>query len=147
MVPRVDRKECGPDARRAVRGCQPGRTHPGKTRRDVCATREVQNCAKTTPIVNAYTKQGVINKWPAGDVDFVTANEPSGPTIYYNSSNFWQNTFGDVLGTLVHEYAHVNNMDATDQSFQKALGLPQSNDTRNISKKLAQDCFSGVKAP
>jgi hypothetical protein len=51
-----------------------------------------------------------------------------------------------MLGTLVHEYAHVENMNATDQDFLNDLGI-KSTDPRDISKKLATDCFSGVKDP
>jgi hypothetical protein len=109
---------------------------------------DVQNCASNTPMVNVLTSPGVLAQWPTG-VDFAV-EYPTGsniPTIYYDSFNFWQTSFAQLLGTLLHEYAHVENMNATDASFQQDLGLPVSKDTTNISQKLATDCFSGVKDP
>ena len=78
----------------------------------------------------------------ARHADFATAQGVK--TIYYLSSNFWQRSFADVLGTLVHEFAHYNN-GIGDPAAEKALGVTAP--SWNISKKLAKDCFKGVQAP
>jgi hypothetical protein len=52
-----------------------------------------------------------------------------------------------MLGTLVHEYAHFANPSAGDNGLLKDFGLEQTPDTTTISKKLANDCFKGVKNP
>jgi RHS repeat-associated protein len=109
---------------------------------------DVQNCASNTLMINALTQAGVMASWPTG-ADFLV-KVPLGsntPAIYYDALNFWQTSFAQLLGTLLHEYAHVENMNATDASLQQALGLPVSKDTANISAKLATDCFSGVENP
>jgi hypothetical protein len=109
---------------------------------------EVQNCAANTPMVNVLTMPGGLpNNWPTG-VDF-SAEYPTGsstPTIYYDPVNFWQTSFAQLLGTLVHEYAHVMNMSASDQDLLNDLSI-KSNNPSDISRKLAADCFTGVPEP
>lgn len=69
------------------------------------------------------------------------------PTVAFNSLYFWQTSFGDMLGTLVHEYGHFANPSAGDSGLRFDLGISKSPDSTTISKKLTKDCFSGVKNP
>jgi hypothetical protein len=65
------------------------------------------------------------------------------PQVWVDSDNFWQLEFASVLGTLVHELAHVNN--GADPVAEKKLNV--SAPSSKISKKLTTDCFSGVQNP
>lgn len=63
-------------------------------------------------------------------------------------ANFWQTTYSEALGTMLHELVHMGHWGYSDTDIQKRLGLTQNaDDTTNISIKLAADCFSGAKAP
>lgn len=108
---------------------------------------KIQNYAKNLKTTNALTNHFYLSNWPSGGVDFVADTKAQPPTLAYNSFNFWQTSFGDMLGTLVHEYAHFENPSAGDSGLQKALGVPVQKDTTDISKKLAKDCFRGAKTP
>jgi hypothetical protein len=100
-------------------------------------------------MVNVLTSNNMtlIGGWQAG-VDFaVWPNAQNVPTIFYDPNWFWQTSFAQVLGTLLHEYAHVVT-GANDATIAKDLGVTiTSTDDSNISRKLATDCFSGVKDP
>jgi hypothetical protein len=88
-------------------------------------------------------------KMPEG-ADFAQITGAPVPTIGYNSYNWWQTSFSDMLGTLVHEYAHLQNSGpaGTDAAIQNALVITQNaNDTSNISKKFGKDCFGSVPNP
>jgi RHS repeat-associated protein len=105
----------------------------------------VQNYANTVKMVNALTS-GYISGWPSG-IDMVADTTVPTPTIAYNSYYFWQTSFGQMLGTVVHEYAHFANPTLGDGGIQAALGLTvNSGSSTNISMKFARDCFNGAKS-
>jgi RHS repeat-associated protein len=73
-------------------------------------------------------------------------------TILYDSQNFYQNSFKQLLGTLLHEFSHLGGLE--DPDVAALLGLKLKTDpvtgrliTNPISKKFQKDCFSGVKNP
>jgi RHS repeat-associated protein len=123
--------------------CQQDLTALGLTATDV------QNCASNTPMVNVLTSNNMtlIGGWGKG-VDFTVFPDLQGTqTIFYNPIWFWQTSFSQLLGTLLHEYAHVVT-GANDATIAKELGVTiTSTDDSNISAKLATDCFPGVKDP
>ena len=66
--------------------------------------------------------------------------------IVYNQANFAQSSYSEMLGTVLHEIAHLADPKKSDQDLQKALGLTQNaDDTTNISKKLAGDCYKNAQ--
>jgi len=80
------------------------------------------------------------------NADLTAAQGPGGNFVVYNSNNFWQTTYSQILGSLLHEIAHLNNMSLSDTQLQSALSLtPNATDTTNISNKLATDCFPNAK--
>ena len=108
----------------------------------------VQSFAGQVRMVNIMTNRDYFNNWPYGEsIDMATDSKAKTPTIAFDSFNKWQKTFGEVLGSLVHEYAHLQNPSSGDTGLQTSLGLPTSSNTTNISLKLAKDCFPGVKNP
>jgi len=68
--------------------------------------------------------------------------------IAYNDLYFWQTSFSDLLGTLVHECGHFvvrsQYPNGSDSAIENALG-GNAKDTTAVDKKLAKDCFNGVK--
>jgi hypothetical protein len=60
-------------------------------------------------------------------------------------------SYGRLLGTMLYELIHLSGFGGPtgpgqDTGLQAALGLKvNKNSTDNISKKLAKDCFKGVK--
>jgi RHS repeat-associated protein len=110
----------------------------------------VQNCASNTPMVNVLTSNNItlIGGWKPY-VDFAVWPDLQGTqTIFYNPNWFWQTSFSQLLGTLVHEYAHVVNPNLTDAAIAAALNVKITpTDDSSIALKLATDCFSGVKDP
>lgn len=112
------------------------------------AASTIQNLASTVKLVNANANQALLARMPGADFSPVMG-APT-PTLAYNSDNFWQQSFGDLLGTLVHEFAHLNNPGPSgeDAAMQKALVIKQDpSNTTNISMKLAADCFPNAKPP
>ena len=65
--------------------------------------------------------------------------------IVVNSANFWQSSYSEMLGSLLHEMIHLsndNNYSLFDTDIQRLLILDQNaKNTTNISRKLATDCF------
>jgi hypothetical protein len=49
---------------------------------------------------------------------------------------------GWLAATMMHELLH-NITGLTDPDLQRSLGLPEANDTRNITVRLLADCFVG----
>lgn len=108
----------------------------------------VNNFAATVKMVNALQNPTLRDRM--GGADFAPIPNAPVPTIAYNSLNYWQTSFGDLLGTLTHEYAHLANPGPSgeDTALQSALGIKvNKDDTRNISTKLGKDCFNGVQPP
>jgi RHS repeat-associated protein len=80
--------------------------------------------------------------------DFVAV--PSANEIVYNIGQFWQTSYSEMLGTLLHEIVHLAQPVLTDTQMQTALGRAGAVDptnTSNISTTLANDCFKGAQAP
>jgi hypothetical protein len=68
--------------------------------------------------------------------------------IVFNMANFWQTTYSEALGSMLHELVHMGHWGYSDTDIQGRLGLTKNaDDTTNISIKLAADCFPGAKAP
>jgi hypothetical protein len=108
---------------------------------------QIQLDANTVSMVNALAKPGALRAMEP-NADFAIVETEMVPTIAYNSNNFWQTSFGDLLGTLVHEYAHLANpgsSSGTDQGLIGALGITGATNSSAISQKLGKDCFSGAK--
>ena len=101
--------------------------------------------------VTALNNPGVFNQMSKYDQangtrsDFmITSNTPAN-TVWVNPNNFWQQNAAQLAGTIVHEFAHLNNLNATDGFFQSKLGVAASaGNTADISLKLATDCFSNI---
>jgi len=78
--------------------------------------------------------------------------DPSTQAITYDSQNFYQNSFKQLLGSLLHEFSHMGGLD--DGAVAGILKLNLKKDpvtdrliSTPISKKFTKDCFSGVKNP
>ena len=68
--------------------------------------------------------------------------------IVFNMANFWQTSYSEIMGTMLHELIHMAHWGYADTEIQRRLGLVKNaDDTTNISTKLASDCFQGVKPP
>ncbi len=67
--------------------------------------------------------------------------------LYWNPQNFWQTTFSQILGTLLHEFAHFGP-GVSDSVAAADVGVVfDPFNTWYISDKLMRDCFSGVQNP
>ena len=107
---------------------------------------KIRSDAATIKMVNALAS-GYQYHWPSG-ADFYADTKAPTPTIAYNSLYYWQTSYGQILGTLVHEYAHFAQPTVGDAGLQHELGIAfQPNDTNNISQKFADDCFPGMVTP
>ncbi len=108
---------------------------------------EIDNYASTVRMVNALTHPAVAAGMPPR-IDFSPLEGAPVPSLAYNPLYYWQTSFAQLLGTLVHEYVHLQNPKQLDTQLQAALGLTvNSRDTSNISRKFATDCFAGIKDP
>jgi hypothetical protein len=77
----------------------------------------------------------------------LTADNPS-HAIVFNMANFWQTSYSEIMGSMLHELVHLGHWGYSDTDIQGRLGLTKNaDDTTNISIKLAADCFPGAKAP
>jgi len=80
--------------------------------------------------------------------DFTALPGDNANVIVWNMANFWQYTFSEMAGTLLHEYIHLGAPDLSDTEIQQKLGLDvDDKDHSNISEKLANDCFGGASVP
>lgn len=106
----------------------------------------IQDDASSVRMVNALTKPAILARMDS-KADFSVVDGAPTPTLAFNPANYWQTSFGDLLGTLVHEYAHLTNPgpSGTDQALIKALGIVGATNTNDISKKFGKDCFPGAK--
>jgi YD repeat-containing protein len=105
---------------------------------------------ETNQVATSYVYNGfglVTQRTDARGVVTTFSYDSLNPTIAFNPNNYWQATFGDFLGTLVHEYAHLANpgTSGTDEALIKALGIANATNANDISKKFAKDCFPGAK--
>jgi hypothetical protein len=116
---------------------------------------EVQQYANDSNVkfVNALANQAVLKYMTAYDEKNKTASDfmipPNGitNTVWVNPNNFWQWNAATLAGSLVHEFAHLANPDASDPDFQTKLLGPAGVDPKNssnISIKLANDCFKNI---
>jgi RHS repeat-associated protein len=92
--------------------------------------------------VDAHTNPRYLTAMTKEASDFATWQ--GAKTVYYLQNYFWQETFGQVLGTLVHEFTHIFN-GLSDKIAETVLGV--STPSATISEKLARDCFKGVANP
>ena len=110
-------------------------------------TGDVQRLAKAVKLVNIRSVPPSTKAGLQTGGDFYASTDGSN-TVIYDMGNAWQNAYGETLGTLVHEFAHLNDPKSEDTDFQKALGLDTDpKNHSNIGMKLADDCFKGAKAP
>jgi hypothetical protein len=66
--------------------------------------------------------------------------------IVYNQDNFWQSTYSQILGSVLHEMIHLSNMSLTDKQIGNLLGATVTDtDTSQISITLANDCFPNAQ--
>jgi RHS repeat-associated protein len=107
----------------------------------------VDNVAGNTQLVNySSLAPGLQGNFDPGADFTAVMNANTGATfVVYNQSNFWEATYSQMLGTLLHEIIHLSsqaNYALSDTQIQKMLGLTQNaSNTSNISMKLAADCF------
>jgi RHS repeat-associated protein len=92
-------------------------------------------------LVNIYNVPPQARKNFDAGADFTAVSDFN--AIYYNASAFWQQNSSEMQGTLLHELIHMANPSLSDTDIQiDLLGKSGvSDDTRNISRKLAADCF------
>jgi RHS repeat-associated protein len=85
----------------------------------------------------APTVTGTIGDIFARNAGTVAVSQLGGNNIYFNPAMMDP---GNVMGTLFHEVVH-NVSGLTDSDIQRALNLPESPATKNITDKLMKDCF------
>jgi hypothetical protein len=109
-------------------------------------TAGVQALASSANLVEATSN--LLNVMSAMHIDF----EVDGNTIFYDPYVFWQSSFNQLLGTLLHEVIHTEGIN--DKTLAADLGVTLPLDangnplsTEGISQKLTADCFRGIKNP
>jgi hypothetical protein len=70
----------------------------------------------------------------------VAVAQLGGPDIYLNPGLINTGDYFTNSATALHEILH-NVTGLTDNDFQRALGLPESRISNNITQKLLKDCF------
>jgi RHS repeat-associated protein len=107
---------------------------------------DVQKLAQSVPLSHLVN----LSRLPASaqaqfteGMDMTALVGPGGNYIVYDMNNFWQGTTFQMLGTLLHELIHLDNMTQnSDQYIADKLGVTiTSTDTSQISLKLTKDCF------
>jgi len=109
-----------------------------------------QVASNTKPVNYSSLAPSLQENFDPGADFTAVMNQQNGATfIVYNQNNFWQGSYSEMLGTLLHELIHLSsaaNYDLSDTQIQTLLLLtPNAGNTSNISDKLAQDCFSNAK--
>jgi hypothetical protein len=109
---------------------------------------EVDSLAANVNFVSSITATPAEQARISGGADLAT--DSSINTIFYVVPYLQKFNFSAALGTMLHEIIHLSGFGASDANadlaLQAALGLKQNlQDTSNISKKLAKDCFKGAK--
>lgn len=109
----------------------------------------VDALAKSAQFVSYTTAGGSLNSYVGTGTDLVADSSKS--TIYYFDADLTNDSFSILLGDMLHELIHLSGFGGPpgpgqDTALQDALHLKlDPNDTHNITKKLAKDCFKGAK--
>jgi RHS repeat-associated protein len=111
---------------------------------------DVAQWAKDAEFKNVNIYHPTLAKEMADSGTDFTIDVNSTNGVWYQSDAFWQQDFNMLLGTMVHEFAHLNDRTLTDKDLQTnlaPLGVRVDKDTTNISRRIAKDCFRDVKNP